>query len=671
MQVAVHGMAASPPPLLWRGIRRLSASLQAGSGTGAGSVRGSDSDSDSDQSDDADLASPASSYASDAPLSIGLLYPRVWSDHRRQRHRVARLSRHGQQSHRLRPQPPATVYHLMSDSTRGVVNPVAHQATAPDIVCRPNRSSSFNSSTITSTAFVDYVTDLFNAFPTISQKSSDVLPLNADVALAPPISIVTTVDNLRDTLSLTQFKPYTPNAAASALTPNIQIMEQTASENCTMKFLKPPKRVSSPVMRPRGSIRRRYHAVFHHYGSSRLNAYSCVDDTDASRAGTPRDRGRKFDTEQESSSSSVGDESSKIEGQHVEFQLPRRNKISCIGTESGINDGGSDSVPPGCGWMQYLDEVSSSEADSVVEDDDKDCLTYNVKPRTKASDCLTFDSSSTSIRNSSGSRWREYTETASSYAGSVVRKPSKVVEFFICNLTKKKSLANPDQTRGEDGRAAANETIHTSTSTQLDARLMSPPKESFTPIWKDVPIMYFKNGVHWTVLRSDQVVSPIFAGSTSLTAYGLWFEHTRYTLVFKILRPQIYPFDNDYPFEIIFDRRYAEFRELFLELTKTYQDRIFSWPPFPKRTFFGRFDPAIVSSRMNAFSTLLNFIALHPTLFNSLAVLKFLGIDLRNEDSAISRERRASAALVELATSSTCHRNDGSPGRRSFSNPLH
>ncbi|KAJ3351958.1 hypothetical protein HDU83_008481 [Entophlyctis luteolus] len=686
---------AAPPLLLLPSregpSRRVCASP--GAGAGAGGVRDSDSDGDGDDDDDARAAidsraasalsrepacaSPAPSSASAASLSFDLsqAHARIWSDHRRQHQHphpygVPRPSRrHIQQPHQtqLRLLPPATVSRTRSDSTRGVVRPAA-QATAPDIVRRPNRRASFNSSTTTST-FVDYVTDLFNALPTISQKSSDA-SLKVDVSRPPPpISIVTTIDNQRDTLSLTQFKPYTPNAAASPLTPNIpMIEEQIANQKSTTKPSKPRKHVSYPVMHS-GSIRRRSRAVFHHHSSSRLNRYSCVDDTDASRAGTPLDRDQKFEAENQSSSSSgVCGESSRFEGQYVEFEHPGRSKSNGGGNESGTNDcgsgtGGSDSLMPGSGWKHYPDEVSSSEADGADYVDDHDSSTYNRKTRTKASDSVTFDSTSSSARDSPGSS--EFTETASDYTGKVVaRKPSKLEEFFTANppnLSKKKSFANPDQARGDGGRTVSNETVRPSNSSQFASRFRPPPpKEPSTPIWKDVPIMYFKNGVHWTVSRSDQVVSPMFPDSTGLTAYGLWFEHTSYTLVFKILRPQIYPFDNEAPFEITVDRRYTEFRELFLELTKMYRDKIFS-----------RFDPAIVTSRMNAFSALLNFIALHPTLFNSPPVLKFLGIDLHGEDSGVSRGRRASAALVEPASSSARGRNDGSPGRRSFSNPLH
>ncbi|KAI9091454.1 hypothetical protein DFS34DRAFT_635240 [Phlyctochytrium arcticum] len=59
---------------------------------------------------------------------------------------------------------------------------------------------------------------------------------------------------------------------------------------------------------------------------------------------------------------------------------------------------------------------------------------------------------------------------------------------------------------------------------------------------------------------------------------------------------------------------------------KSYKGVVGGWPEFPKKSFFDRFNPAIIQQRLTSFATLLNFIVLHPKLYNGPQLLSFLGV---------------------------------------------
>ncbi|ORY48675.1 hypothetical protein BCR33DRAFT_714404 [Rhizoclosmatium globosum] len=145
--------------------------------------------------------------------------------------------------------------------------------------------------------------------------------------------------------------------------------------------------------------------------------------------------------------------------------------------------------------------------------------------------------------------------------------------------------------------------------------------------------------------------------------------HTVYNVTFKILRPQIAPFWNKAPVAFTFTRRFSEFHTLFTDLINNYKQHVPNWPEFPQRHYFGRFKPETIYQRISAFSALLNFISLHPVMFNSPPVLKFLGMEspLVEEDTVVSTE---GVQRVTLTTFPEVGRGVVI-NKRSFSNPLH
>ncbi|KAJ3398845.1 hypothetical protein HDU80_008520 [Chytriomyces hyalinus] len=110
-------------------------------------------------------------------------------------------------------------------------------------------------------------------------------------------------------------------------------------------------------------------------------------------------------------------------------------------------------------------------------------------------------------------------------------------------------------------------------------RSVSEPADHAPAIWRDVPLAFFKSGVHLSV-QNFHITKP---------------KHS--TLVPQVLS----------------DEHYTEYY-----LTKSLNPLTNSQAE--------RFNSEVISQRASAFSALLNFIALQPLILNSAPVLKFLGV---------------------------------------------
>ncbi|KAI9326492.1 hypothetical protein DFJ73DRAFT_865875 [Zopfochytrium polystomum] len=124
-----------------------------------------------------------------------------------------------------------------------------------------------------------------------------------------------------------------------------------------------------------------------------------------------------------------------------------------------------------------------------------------------------------------------------------------------------------------------------------------------------VSSVYYKNGLYISV---DQPVTNEEEG------------YTAYRVTVKLLRANVLGFRNRAPRTFVVYKRYREFRAFYLSIFATYRKTVLTWPEFPRKSFFDRFDPSTISSRLSAFSSLMTFVSLHPTLHASRALLTFL-----------------------------------------------
>ncbi|KAJ3106980.1 hypothetical protein HDU97_005261 [Phlyctochytrium planicorne] len=110
----------------------------------------------------------------------------------------------------------------------------------------------------------------------------------------------------------------------------------------------------------------------------------------------------------------------------------------------------------------------------------------------------------------------------------------------------------------------------------------------------EIPTVFYRNGLFVTV--SDPVDARGF---------------TAYRVTSRVLR-HVGALEGRETVTVF--RRYREFREFYFGIRK--------WAG----SSADRFTPSTISSRLESFSTLLTFLSLHPTLYNSHIVLEFLGI---------------------------------------------
>ncbi|TPX52368.1 hypothetical protein CcCBS67573_g09888 [Chytriomyces confervae] len=119
-------------------------------------------------------------------------------------------------------------------------------------------------------------------------------------------------------------------------------------------------------------------------------------------------------------------------------------------------------------------------------------------------------------------------------------------------------------------------------------RSVSEPADHAPAIWRDVPLAFFKSGVHLSV-QNFHITKP---KHSTLVPQVLSDEHyTEYCITVKLLRPRIVPFGNTEPCSHQLNRRYSQFRSLFVELTKVSEYQTFKWPDFPKKTYLGTYLP--------------------------------------------------------------------------------
>ncbi|TPX50246.1 hypothetical protein CcCBS67573_g10101 [Chytriomyces confervae] len=96
-------------------------------------------------------------------------------------------------------------------------------------------------------------------------------------------------------------------------------------------------------------------------------------------------------------------------------------------------------------------------------------------------------------------------------------------------------------------------------------RSVSEPADHSPSLWRDVPLAFFKSGVHLFV-QNFHTTKP---KHSTLVPQVLSDEHyTEYSITVKLLRPRIIPFGNAEPCSHQLNRRYSQFRSLFVELKK-------------------------------------------------------------------------------------------------------
>ncbi|KAI8804218.1 hypothetical protein BJ742DRAFT_825334 [Cladochytrium replicatum] len=150
---------------------------------------------------------------------------------------------------------------------------------------------------------------------------------------------------------------------------------------------------------------------------------------------------------------------------------------------------------------------------------------------------------------------------------------------------------------------------------------------------RQIPIAFYKNGVHITVGNPLDSHAPAGRGNDkNLGVVILNGNYTLYTITVKLLRADIPEYKNQFTGSLFVYRRYREFRALYTTLQKMFKS-VSGWPDFPKKSFFDRFSSKTISHRIASFSSILNFIALHPVLYNSCPMLNFLGLAGPNRDA--------------------------------------
>ncbi|KAI8838321.1 hypothetical protein BJ741DRAFT_602124 [Chytriomyces cf. hyalinus JEL632] len=128
---------------------------------------------------------------------------------------------------------------------------------------------------------------------------------------------------------------------------------------------------------------------------------------------------------------------------------------------------------------------------------------------------------------------------------------------------------------------------------------------------QQIPFAFYRNGLY---------------ASVSNPKYRDEFGCIMYTVSVTLLRINIPNFGNDEPLTLSLERRYTDFRRLFLSLKHEYNNEIPTWPDFPPKSYFKRFNSTTIRRRVSGFSSFLTFIVLHSQLYNSSQFLAFLNI---------------------------------------------
>ncbi|KAJ3158607.1 hypothetical protein HK101_001270 [Irineochytrium annulatum] len=148
-----------------------------------------------------------------------------------------------------------------------------------------------------------------------------------------------------------------------------------------------------------------------------------------------------------------------------------------------------------------------------------------------------------------------------------------------------------------------------------------------------VPTIFYRNGVFLSVgepgaaTSSDSRAAPGASGSNGNAVIGAT-EYTQYRITVRLLRPNLPGIGNPSPVTFKVTRRYREFRAFYFHLVSRFSaETVAGWPEFPRKSFFDRFSPTTIATRLSSFSTLLTFVSLHPALYNCPPLLQFLGLD--------------------------------------------
>ncbi|KAJ3224088.1 hypothetical protein HDU81_008744 [Chytriomyces hyalinus] len=128
---------------------------------------------------------------------------------------------------------------------------------------------------------------------------------------------------------------------------------------------------------------------------------------------------------------------------------------------------------------------------------------------------------------------------------------------------------------------------------------------------QQIPFAFYRNGLYASVANPK---------------YRDEFGCIMYTVSVTLLRINIPNFGNDDPLTLSLERRYTDFRRLFLSLKHEYNNEIPAWPDFPPKSYFKRFNSTTIRHRVSGFSSFLTFIVLHSQLYNSSQFLAFLNI---------------------------------------------
>ncbi|EGF76255.1 hypothetical protein BATDEDRAFT_36295 [Batrachochytrium dendrobatidis JAM81] len=134
---------------------------------------------------------------------------------------------------------------------------------------------------------------------------------------------------------------------------------------------------------------------------------------------------------------------------------------------------------------------------------------------------------------------------------------------------------------------------------------------------RQVPLVYYRLGICVTV--SDPLIP------TTLNSLERFFtKYTVYPVTVRLLKPRVVGFINVRPVAYTLYKRYKDFRILYTLLAREFRQEFKSLPEFPKKLFFDRYNPLVVSHRLRVFNELLTFVTLHPVYSKTPAVIKFL-----------------------------------------------
>ncbi|KAJ3212157.1 hypothetical protein HDU67_003993 [Dinochytrium kinnereticum] len=140
-----------------------------------------------------------------------------------------------------------------------------------------------------------------------------------------------------------------------------------------------------------------------------------------------------------------------------------------------------------------------------------------------------------------------------------------------------------------------------------------------------IPVPFLSNGVVFSVSEAPERQDR--NGASTFLPKVLGRGVTIYSVSVRLLKPNVSGFHNSNPCTFSVHRRYREFRTFYMNMIKSYSTAVTEWPSFPKKSLFGRLAATTIAHRLSSFSAILAFVALHPFLFYTPPVLRFLGLD--------------------------------------------